>query len=247
MPAAQRARLQDERLRGLVGRLLAAGGPQARRLREAGVQAGDRLGLADLPRLPMTEKQTCGTPTRSGCSRCRCPRWSPCTAPAGPAAGPPWSPTPGPTCGCGRGCARGRWAAPGATAGSVVHNAYGYGLFTGGLGIHQGAIELGATVVPVSGGMTARQVTLVRDLRPDILTCTPSYALRLGEALAEAGREPGPQPEGGPVRRRAVDRRPARPHRGAARISARWTSTACPRSSALAWRPSAPRPPTACT
>jgi len=87
-------------------------------------------------------------------------------------------------------CAR-ALAAAGATRASTVHNAYGYGLFTGGLGIHQGAIELGATVVPVSGGMTARQVTLIRDLRPDILTCTPSYAIRLGEALAEAGAGPG--------------------------------------------------------
>jgi phenylacetate-CoA ligase len=83
-------------------------------------------------------------------------------------------------------CAR-ALAAAGATPASLVHNAYGYGLFTGGLGIHQGAIELGATVVPVSGGMTARQVTLIADLKPDILTCTPSYALRLGEALAQAG------------------------------------------------------------
>ena len=87
-------------------------------------------------------------------------------------------------------CAR-ALAAAGAGPGSIVHNAYGYGLFTGGLGIHQGAVELGATVVPVSGGMTARQVTLLRDLRPDILTCTPSYAIRLGEALAEAGCGPG--------------------------------------------------------
>jgi phenylacetate-CoA ligase len=76
----------------------------------------------------------------------------------------------------------------------VVHNAYGYGLFTGGLGIHQGAVELGATVVPASGGMTARQVTLVRDLRPDILTCTPSYALRLGEALVAEARAAGGSP-----------------------------------------------------
>jgi phenylacetate-coenzyme A ligase PaaK-like adenylate-forming protein len=87
-------------------------------------------------------------------------------------------------------CAR-ALAAAGATPASLVHNAYGYGLFTGGLGIHQGAIELGATVVPVSGGMTARQVTLIQDLRPDILTCTPSYAIRLGEALAVAGAGPG--------------------------------------------------------
>ena len=87
-------------------------------------------------------------------------------------------------------CAR-ALAAAGAGPGSIVHNAYGYGLFTGGLGIHQGAVELGATVVPVSGGMTARQVTLLRDLQPDILTCTPSYAIRLGEALAEAGLRSG--------------------------------------------------------
>src|SRR5260221_12426408 len=82
-------------------------------------------------------------------------------------------------------------AGAGAGPASIVHNAYGYGLFTGGLGIHQGAIELGATVIPVSGGMTARQETLLRDLRPDILTCTPSYAIRLGEALPEAGLGPG--------------------------------------------------------
>jgi phenylacetate-CoA ligase len=72
---------------------------------------------------------------------------------------------------------------------SVVHNAYGYGLFTGGLGIHQGAIALGATVVPMSGGMTERQIRLLADLRPDILTCTPSYAVRLGEAARDAGIE----------------------------------------------------------
>ena len=104
---------------------------------------------------------------------------------------PHWSAIPGLTCGSGPGmCAR-ALAAAGAAPGSVIHNAYGYGLFTGGLGIHQGAIELGAGVVPASGGMTARQVTLIRDLRPDFLTCTPSYAIRLGEALAEAGLRPG--------------------------------------------------------
>jgi phenylacetate-CoA ligase len=80
-------------------------------------------------------------------------------------------------------CARALGCA-GATASSVVHNAYGYGLFTGGLGIHQGAIELGATVVPVSGGMTARQVTLIRDLRPDILTCTTSTGCQRSSAPA---------------------------------------------------------------
>ena len=78
-------------------------------------------------------------------------------------------------------------ASAGAGPGTVVHNAYGYGLFTGGLGLHGGAELLGCVVVPVSGGQTARQVTLIRDLEPEVLCSTPSYAALLGEALQEAG------------------------------------------------------------
>jgi phenylacetate-coenzyme A ligase PaaK-like adenylate-forming protein len=188
---AELAALQGQRLRGLVDRLLAAGGLQGGRLQAAGITGGGDVSLADLPRLPGTTKQdlwdayplgllavpreevvaihgssgTGGRPTLVAYTRDDLRLWA-------------------------RMCAR-ALAAAGATPASVVHNAYGYGLFTGGLGIHQGAIELGATVVPVSGGMTARQVTLIRDLRPDILTCTPSYAIRLGEALAAAGAGPG--------------------------------------------------------
>jgi phenylacetate-coenzyme A ligase PaaK-like adenylate-forming protein len=191
MPAQQRAQLQEERLRALVDRLLAADGVLGERLRSIGVARGKDIGLGDLPRLPLAEKKdlwaaypfgmlgvprtdvvvfhgssgTGGRPTLVGYTRRDLDLWS-------------------------RMCAR-ALAAAGADAGSLVHNAYGYGLFTGGLGIHQGAIALGAAVVPVSGGMTARQVTLIRDLQPDILTCTPSYAIRLGEALAEAGLGPG--------------------------------------------------------
>ncbi|HYJ73214.1 MAG TPA: phenylacetate--CoA ligase, partial [Actinomycetota bacterium] len=83
-------------------------------------------------------------------------------------------------------CARALGCA-GAGPGTITHNAYGYGLFTGGLGMHAGAELMGCTLVPVSGGQTQRQVTLLRDLRPEVLCCTPSYAARLGEALAEAG------------------------------------------------------------
>ena len=68
-----------------------------------------------------------------------------------------------------------------------IQIAYGYGLFTGGLGMHAGAELMGCTLVPVSGGQTQRQVTLLRDLEPEVLCCTPSYAARLGEAMAEAG------------------------------------------------------------
>jgi phenylacetate-coenzyme A ligase PaaK-like adenylate-forming protein len=190
MPAEALAGLQTERLRAMVDRLLAAGGMQGARLKEAGIDSGAEVNLAVLSRLPTTTKAdlweaypfgllavpredvvavhgssgTGGRPTLVAYTRDDLRLWA-------------------------RMCAR-ALAAAGATPASIVHNAYGYGLFTGGLGIHQGAIELGATVVPVSGGMTPRQVTLIRDLQPDILTCTPSYAIRLGEALAEAGAGP---------------------------------------------------------
>jgi phenylacetate-CoA ligase len=72
----------------------------------------------------------------------------------------------------------------------VLHNAFGYGLFTGGLGFHDGAQRLGLTVVPVSGGMTERQVLLINDLRPDVIACTPSYALTLAQEFARRGIAP---------------------------------------------------------
>jgi len=78
-------------------------------------------------------------------------------------------------------------AAAGATTGDFVHNAYGYGLFTGGLGIHNGVEELGATVIPISGGGTRRQAMLLRDFGATVLTCTPSYAMHLYDAAKEMG------------------------------------------------------------
>jgi phenylacetate-CoA ligase len=78
-------------------------------------------------------------------------------------------------------------AAGGATREDIIHNAYGYGLFTGGLGIHYGAEKLGASVIPVSGGNTKRQIIIMKDFGPTILTATPSYALHLGEVADEMG------------------------------------------------------------
>ncbi len=78
-------------------------------------------------------------------------------------------------------------AAAGAHKGDIVHNAYGYGLFTGGLGFHYGAERLGASVIPVSGGNTKRQILLMKDFGPTVLTCTPSYALHLAEVAADEG------------------------------------------------------------
>jgi phenylacetate-CoA ligase len=80
--------------------------------------------------------------------------------------------------------------ASGGRAGDLVHVAYGYGLFTGGLGAHYGAERLGCTVVPVSGGGTERQVRLLFDLRPDVLMCTPSYALVLADECERQGLDP---------------------------------------------------------
>jgi phenylacetate-CoA ligase len=77
--------------------------------------------------------------------------------------------------------------AGGTTRHDIVQNAYGYGLFTGGLGVHYGARRIGATVIPISGGNTKRQLAILRDFKSTVLTCTPSYCLYLAEAAREEG------------------------------------------------------------
>jgi phenylacetate-CoA ligase len=191
MSTDERAVLQERRLRALVDRLIEVGGLQGERLRAAGVQRGADVTLDRLAGLPTTRKQdlwdayplgllavprervvavhgssgTGGRPTLVGYTKGDLDLWA-------------------------HVCAR-ALAAAGATSSSTIQNAYGYGLFTGGVGVHQGGIALGATVLPMSAGQTQRQITILRDLRPDILTCTPSYAVHLGEALREAGGGPG--------------------------------------------------------
>ncbi|MGE3772431.1 MAG: phenylacetate--CoA ligase PaaK [Gammaproteobacteria bacterium] len=80
--------------------------------------------------------------------------------------------------------------AAGGRAGDIVHVAYGYGLFTGGLGAHFGAERLGCTVVPMSGGQTDKQLQLIADFQPDIIMVTPSYMLALIDAMGQAGIDP---------------------------------------------------------
>jgi phenylacetate-coenzyme A ligase PaaK-like adenylate-forming protein len=183
----ERAALQTRRLGALLGRLADASPFYQRRLGDAGVGARAGVTLDDLPALPFTTKAdlwdhypwgllavpreqvarvhgssgTGGRPTLVAYSRGDLALWAEVCARA-------------------LGCA-------GAGPGTITHVGYGYGLFTGGLGLHQGAELMGCTVIPASAGQTQRQVTLIRDLRPEILCCTPSYAARLGEALAEAG------------------------------------------------------------
>ena len=123
-------------------------------------------------------------------------------------------------------------AAAGAHRGDIVHNAYGYGLFTGGLGFHYGAERLGAAVIPVSGGQTRRQIMLLQDFCPTVIVCTPSFALY----LAEVGREMGVEFSSLKLRVGIFGAEPwTEEHAGRNRKTVGpampWISTACPKSS----------------
>ncbi|MER7010844.1 AMP-binding protein [Saccharopolyspora sp. NPDC000359] len=183
----RRRGMQEQRLRRLVDRLLGAGGLQGARLRACGVERGKDVSLDQLHLLPMVDKEDFWDSYPFGLR----------SAPAEDVV-----------CVHGSSGTLGRqtlvaytahdvdvWAqvmaralgGAGVTRQSFVHCAYGYGMFTGGLGVHHGATRLGATVLPVSSGATDRQLRLLLDLRPDVLCCTPSYAIYLGEAFASTG------------------------------------------------------------
>ena len=183
--------LQLRRLRETVERVLGGAAPLADRLRAAGIEsAGAVMSLDDLSGLPFTEKAdlrehyplgllavpreqlvrihassgTGGKPTVVGYTAGDLDVWSELMARS--------------------------MAMAGVRPGMLVHNANGYGLFTGGFGFHHGAERLGATIVPVSVGQTKRQVMLLRDLQAQVLCATPSYAVTIAEALEEEGIGP---------------------------------------------------------
>jgi phenylacetate-CoA ligase len=191
LPRERLEALQRDRLRATVARLLQAVPPIRDRLRAAGLTSEQAIrSLADLPRLPLTEKAdlrehypfgllavpreqvvrihassgTRGKPTVIGYTAHDLAVWAEVMA----------------RC----------LALGGAQPGMVLHNAYGYGLFTGGLGFHHGGERLGCTVIPVSGGLTQRQVLLLQDLGGEVLCCTPSYALNLAQVMREMGVDP---------------------------------------------------------
>jgi phenylacetate-CoA ligase len=153
----------------------------------AGIRPGDVHTLADLQRLPFTTKQdmrdsypyglfaapleeivrihassgTTGKPTVVGYTHKDIEIWSELMARS--------------------------FVAAGAHRGDIIHNAYGYGLFTGGLGAHYGAERLGASVIPISGGNTKRQIMIMQDFGSTVLTCTPSYSLFMAEEARAEG------------------------------------------------------------
>lgn len=179
--------LQSERLRQLTTRVYEKVPFYRDKFDEIGLRPGDVKGIDDLARLPLTTKEnlrdnhpfdlfaepmdkvirlhassgTTGKPTVVGYTRDDLETWAEV-------------------------CAR-SFGLSGARPGDIFQNAYGYGLFTGGLGMHYGAEYMGLTVIPVSGGNTARQMLLMQDFQTDIMACTPTYALVLADKLTEAG------------------------------------------------------------
>jgi phenylacetate-CoA ligase len=182
--------LQLERLQWTVRHAYTNVPHYTRKLDDAGVSPDDIRTLADVQRLPFTTKEdlrqtypfgmfavpmadvrrihassgTTGRPTVVGYTQTDLDNWATLVARS--------------------------LRASGIRPGMKVHNAYGYGLFTGGLGAHAGIEKLGATVIPMSGGQTARQVQLIRDFEPEAILCTPSYLLTIADAMADAGIDP---------------------------------------------------------
>ncbi|MDP2626176.1 MAG: phenylacetate--CoA ligase [Candidatus Rokubacteria bacterium] len=190
MPREELARVQVARLKRQIARAAERVPLYRERLRAAGVTAGDMRSLADLRHLPFTVKAdfrdtypfgllavpmeeivrihassgTTGKPTVVAYTRGDMDTWSEVMA---------------------------RTLMMGGVGRSdVLHNAYGYGLFTGGLGFHYGGERVGAAVIPISGGFTDRQLMALKDFGSTVLCCTPSYGLYLAEALEEAGIAP---------------------------------------------------------
>jgi phenylacetate-CoA ligase len=187
MSADERHHQQSERLCAQVQRVFTNVAPYRAKMQALGVEPGDIRSIDDLPRLPFTTKDdlrenypfglfasprrdivrvhassgTTGRATVVGYTRADIELWAEVVA----------------RC----------LAGASVTNNDMIQVAYGYGLFTGGLGLHYGAELLGATVVPISGGNTRRQIQLMRDFEATVLACTPSYALHLADALREAG------------------------------------------------------------
>jgi phenylacetate-CoA ligase len=188
LPREHRRELQLERLRSLVGYVKER--VPLYRARLAGLDARDIASLDDLQRLPFTRKDDLRDTYPLGMLATPRDELARIHASSGTTGKPTVVAYSGADLDLFARMNARTLAMGGAEPGMTLHNAYGYGLFTGGLGLHGGGERLGMTVVPVSGGMTERQLTLIDDLRPDVIACTPSYALTLAHGFAERGTAP---------------------------------------------------------
>ena len=178
--------LQSQRLRETVRRVYERVPFYRQAFKDKGIEPGDIKSLADLSKLPFTVKQDLRDNYPYGLFAAPMSDIVRIHASSVRPANPPWWVTPGRILKTGRRW----WPGPGDGRGTkhdVVHVAYGYGLFTGGLGLHYGVERLGASVVPVSGGNTDRQLMLLQDFGATMIACTPSYALYLAEEGQAAG------------------------------------------------------------
>ena len=182
--------VQDRRLRATVARVCRAVPFYRARFEAAGLEAEDIRGVDDLPRIPFTTKDDLRRSYPFGLLACRreevaefhCSSGTTGTPTAAAYTRTDWETWGETMARC--------LSAGGVRRGDIVQNAFGYGLFTGGLGFHYGAQRLGAAVLPASSGNTARQVRLLREFGVTVLCCTPSYALHVAEALESAGGGP---------------------------------------------------------
>ncbi len=159
-------------------------------LAESGLPPGEIDGIEDCSRLPFTTKEDFRTEYPDGLFAVEWDAVKRIHASSGTTGKPKIVSYTDRDLGVWRSVMARSLAAAGVTEGDVVQNAYGYGLFTGGLGFHDGCEELGATVVPVGGGNTARQIELLTDLGSDVLACTPSYCLYLAEEMERRSIDP---------------------------------------------------------
>lgn len=191
LPRPEIDALQVKRLRDTLGRVAESVPFYRDRFEEAGVGPDDIASLDDLTRLPFTTKQDLRNHYPFGLFAVPMERVARIHASSGTTGKMTvvgytlkdigtWAELMARTLSC-----------AGAGPGDIVHNAYGYGLFTGGLGVHYGAEKLGLTVIPISGGLTKRQIMVLQDFGGTVLTCTPSYALNLAEVMEEMKIDPG--------------------------------------------------------
>ena len=190
LPRAGLESIQLKRLQALVRRMYDKVLPYRAKMDAAGVKPGDIQSLGDLRKLPFTTKDDLRDNYPFGLFATPMDDVIRVHASSG---------TTGKSTVVGYTAADiGLWASvmarcltmAGVTKGDMVHNAYGYGLFTGGLGAHYGIEALGATVIPVSGGNSKRQITIMRDFGSTVLLSTPSYALNLADAMIDSGVSP---------------------------------------------------------
>lgn len=190
LPREQLRKLQTQRLQTTIQRLFDRVPFYRQRLETCGIRGGDPVSLETLQVIPQTVKSDLRDHYPFGLLAEPMERIARIHASSGTTGKPTVVAYSAADLGVfAEVCAR-SLAAAGARPGMMLHNAYGYGLFTGGLGLHAGAETLRLNVVPVSGGMTERQLMLLQDFRPEIISCTPSYALTLAEALYQKGIDP---------------------------------------------------------